>query len=124
MKFRCTKNSIRLRLRRSNVEVLQQEGQVQETITFGPNSRFVIVLESDPKAEGMAADFSEGAVTISLPAAQCNQWIQSDAISLEGSQPDGAGGRLHLLVEKDLSCNGRDKEDKADFFEELSEKDC
>lgn len=124
MKFRCTKNSLRLRLRRSDVEALHKEGQVQEKIAFGPNSQLLIVLKSDVEVESVAADLSANTISIRLPESESGQWIQSDAVSLEGSQPDGAGGRLRILVEKDLSCKGRNQEDKADFFEELGEKDC
>ena len=36
MKIRCHANSIRLRVRKSDVEILENNGAVREEILFGP----------------------------------------------------------------------------------------
>jgi hypothetical protein len=124
MKFRGTKNSIRLRLRRSEVEALYLEGQVTESISFGVGQQFSVVLKTDVEASTVRAELLNRSIVVRLPKQQADSWRESENIGIEGRQDDGAGGKLLILIEKDISCKGRDEENKSDFFEELSEKDC
>jgi hypothetical protein len=124
MKFRCTHNSIRLRLKRSNVDQLAKEGLVEDRIYFGPDHYLSIQLIINTDSENIAAELSKSVVKVILPKAIAKPWIDSDDISLEAEQTKNGAPALHILVEKDLSCIGRNKENKADYFEELGEKDC
>ena len=124
MKFRCTHNSIRLRLKRSNVDQLAKEGLTEDRIYFGPHHYLSVQLITDATKQTISAELSGSIVKVILPETIAKPWIDSDAISLEAEQVIEGASALHILVEKDLSCVGRNKENKADYFEELGNKDC
>lgn len=124
MKFRCTKNSIRLRLRRSEIDQLAKERRVEELVTFGPGSVLAIILKTDPNVEHINAHCNGNIVAINLPDFIANEWIHSDEISLKTNQLSGESEPLNILIEKDLACKDRKNENKADFFQELGSKEC
>lgn len=114
MKLRLEQNSIRLRVRRSELALLQQQGMVQTSVTF-PESVLHYVLRVHE-----AGDFSvlhdERTITVSLPAHDARQWIESDAVGLYYTADTGKGIQLQVSVEKDFACTTRANEDKADLF--------
>ena len=44
MKLRCTHNSVRIRLKKSDLATLAEKGRVEEVIHFSPKSRLVFEL--------------------------------------------------------------------------------
>lgn len=124
MKFRCTHNSIRLRLKRSNVDQLAKEGLAEDRIYFGPDHYLSIQLTIDSDKQNIAAELADTTIKVILPQSIAKPWIDSDAISLEAEQMEDGAPALHILIEKDLSCIGRGKEKKADYFQELGDKEC
>jgi hypothetical protein len=118
MKLRCTENSIRLRLRKSDLQQLAENGSVAESIHFPNNKSFVFELTvgetSNPTAKMDAATLQ-----IILPKAQADSWINTSQVGIEYFEKLPTGQQLHLLIEKDFPCKDRDDEDKADTFQEL-----
>jgi hypothetical protein len=103
-------NSVRLRLSRSEVDALGQNGHVEECIQFSPDRTLWYSVES---AEVPAASASlEGSlIQVTLPRTEVNQWIETDQTGIEAMQ-----GSLRLLIEKDFKCMHRDSVEDADSF--------
>lgn len=121
MKLRCTHNSIRLRVRKSDLGRLKQAGTVSETVNFGQQTAFGFALKIDRQTNAITATYHQGTITVSLPQAQAEQWMTSNQVGLETTAELTNGEQLHLLVEKDFPCIDRDNEDKSDTFWELAQ---
>lgn len=120
MKLRTTFNSIRIRVRKSELKTLDQNGIVEESITFpnGPIMRFS--LEVDKNTEVLTAHLVSDKIRLMIPAEAAALWISTDQVGIENhvSLPDDK--QLHLLIEKDFPCLDRPEEDKSDTFWELA----
>ncbi|MCS7036239.1 MAG: hypothetical protein RMJ33_04880 [Saprospiraceae bacterium] len=121
MKIRCEHNSIRLRLRKSELAQLRVERWIETSVHFpdGPVFAWELAIRED-KAE-MDAHFDAGRISVFVPAQQAQEWMDTDAVGMEQFIPLHGGGSLHLLVEKDFPCKDRPDEDTTDFFSELAE---
>ncbi len=122
MKLRCISNSIRIRIRKSELQSLDNERIVKETIAFGNGVVFTYSLEIDENINHVTATFLNHQLAVRLPLATANNWINSDEIGIEASNTLNNGEQLHLLVEKDFPCTDRPEEDKSDTFWELTSK--
>jgi len=121
MKLRCTTNSIRFRVRKSDLEQLKSAGHIEESVGIG-NFRFRLELLRG--AGGMSAGFADGLVTVFLYEDAAQDWIASDQVGMEELWPSGNGAIVQLLVEKDFPCVHTEEEDMADTFAELADKSC
>lgn len=115
MKIRCQANSLRFRLRKSDVETLSREGRLREEIAFGLS--FELYTATIPK---MAASLANGLLRVGLPIGTAEAWMTSDMVAIEGELSSGKAHNLHVLIEKDFPCEHRPDEDKQDTFEELA----
>lgn len=118
MKLRFRGDSIRLRLKRSEVDqIVAGTGIVEET--HFPNSVLVYRLEVSESGE-MAANFENGSLVISLPKSQVLDWASTEQVSLYAEQEISGIGPLAILVEKDFSClapgQHRGTEDDEDTY--------
>lgn len=118
MKLRFSKNSVRLRLSKSEINFLYENGQIFETIQFGPNS-------SDQFNYGIiksyTADYqfinSDNKFIVSLPEMDCTEWCTSELVGLEKTINTELNP-FHILLEKDFKClTERLNEDESDNFE-------
>ena len=95
MKLRVLGNSLRIRLRRSEVEQLAATGRVDFVCDFGSRQlRYSVTSEEVP---AMTADLTDDQITIRIPAAQVREWADSKQTGIAGQTPT-----LSLLVEKDF----------------------
>lgn len=122
MKLRCTHNSIRIRVRKSDLQRLEAEGGVEESMSFGPSSILSFGIYIDRKSNSVMGSFEKNKVRIDLPIALAQHWIQSQEVGIEVQQELSGGDSLHILLEKDFPCGDREGEDKADTFWELAEE--
>ena len=99
MKLRLQGNSVRLRLTRSEVGRLRDTGLVEESVDFGGGERLVYRLQSRPEPDPVRAGFSQGMVTVSVPAEVAQAWADSDEVGIYA--PSGA---LVISIEKDFRC--------------------
>ena len=118
MKLRCTENSIRLRLRKSDIEKLAVEKSIAESIHFGIGNSFIFRL-SIRTTEGPKASFEKGSLEVELPEELAHTWINSQQVGIEHDQVIDNQTNIHLLIEKDFPCKDRVDEDKSDTFQEL-----
>jgi hypothetical protein len=120
MKLRLEGNSIRLRVRKSDLIKLQKEGAITETLVFPNSLNFNYALRTDGNAETVDAQLSAAAITVSIPLSMATTWLNSDAVGLEHTLESG----LFILIEKDFPCTDRPWEDTSDtFFELVNEKE-
>lgn len=110
MKLRLHSTSVRLRLSRSEVDALGENGRVEECIQFAPGRAFSYSIESAEILEP-AAVLETSAIRVKLPRANVKQWVESDQTGIEAAQ-----GALRLVIEKDFKCMHRDSPEDADSF--------
>jgi hypothetical protein len=112
-------NSIRLRLKKSEVEEFGANGCVEETIEFGAeeNECFVYALASSENIETVRAAFENNRMTIFLPKAQAEEWTRTNQVGIGAEQIISGNKTLQILIEKDFAClEERPGEDDADTF--------
>ena len=115
MKLRLQGNSLRLRLRQGEVRRLVENGLVEGRTEF-EEAGFVYALRV-ADAETVSAAFEGNRIVVSVPRAAARQWVESDQVGIESSQPTPSGGRLRVLVEKDFECiDAPPGESQADAF--------
>ena len=117
MKLRIKDNSVRLRLMRSEVEALRQDGLVQSRTEFPGGREFNYAVESSPASVNPGAFLSENVLTVRLPETMVLAWATTEQVSIEGEQLLDDGQRLSILIEKDFAClTPRDDEDEAETY--------
>lgn len=118
MKLRCTDNSIRLRLRKSDLQQLAQNGSVAGSIQFPNSIKFVFELTIG-ETSNPTARMDATTLQVILPKTQAETWINTNQVGIEYFENHSTDQQLHLLIEKDFPCKDRDDEDKTDTFQEL-----
>lgn len=114
MKIRCTQNSIRLRVRKSDVAQLADGQKVVEILHFPTGNALTFILEIS-SIEHIQVQYEEASLAVHLPENIAQDWINTAQVGIETTL-----GQLHLLIEKDFPCAHRPHENKADTFEELA----
>lgn len=104
MKLRILENSVRLRLTQSEVQALGEHGHVEARIRFRPGEYLVYKLEASAGVDHLAVRYGGDHLTVLVPAAQVAPWVETDQVSLEGTQRVDANEVLSILVEKDFQC--------------------
>jgi len=120
MKLRCTTDSIRIRIRRSELDTFVERGKVADSVHFpgGPVLQFSLEQAS---VDHLQANFTDGHIRVLIPEASAKKWSSTEQVGLETTldNPEQQSG-LHILLEKDFPCLHRTHEDKTDTFTELA----
>jgi len=118
MKLRLQFNSIRLRLKRSEVEQFVRTGRLEEKIIFGDTVSDTLhyVLEATDKISSPRAEFKRGNILIQVPTKLASHWGSGSEIGIEGDQPAGNKTQLRILIEKDFACLDGTEEQNFDTF--------
>lgn len=118
VKLRLQHNSIRFRLKRSEVEQFARTGRVEEKIISGSgdNQMFGYVLESTEKVSSLKATVRPGAIIVQVPPEVVMRWASTDQIGIEGEQAVDNQTSLRILIEKDFACIDGTDEQNADTF--------
>ena len=120
MKLRLEGNSIRLRVRKSDINALQKNEAISEALTFPNGDIFQYQLTINNTALDIDAQLINNILTISIPLSIATDWMQTDAVGIEKTLPNG----LFILIEKDFPYTDRPWEDTSDtFFELVNEKE-
>ena len=118
MKLRIRGDSLRLRLKRGEVDQIAAGSSIVEKTHF-PDSVLTYRLDVSEDHD-ISASFDRGRLVISLPKSKVSDWADSDEVSLSAEQKLTGAGSLTLLIEKDFSClepgHHRDGEDDEDTF--------
>jgi hypothetical protein len=118
MKLRLQFNSIRLRLKRSEVEQFVRTGRLEEKIIFGDTGDDALhyVLEATEEISSPRAGFNAGGIHVQVPAKMALRWASGSEIGIEGDQPAGNKMRLRIIIEKDFACLDGTEEQNFDTF--------
>lgn len=118
MKVRIRGDSIRLRLKRGEVDQLLAGTSITEETHF-PNAVLTSSLTVSGKSD-IAASFDNSNIVVSVPRSKVKDWANSDEVSMYAEQHVDNAGTLTLLIEKDFSClepgHHRECEDDVDTF--------
>ena len=103
MKLRTTYNSIRIRIRKSELALLHRQGKIEEQILFPASGQLRFALQIADIEQIMDASLVEHmlTLTISLPVAE--SWINSNQVSIETHLPlpDGEPHRVGDVLQVD-----------------------
>jgi len=118
MKLRIRGDSLRLRLKRGEVDLLAAGKSVAEETRFpGAVLRYRLDVTSEGATE---AHLENNSLVIRLPASEVSAWATTDEVSILAEQDLPGGDKLSLLIEKDFSClepgHHREGEDDQDTF--------
>ena len=117
MKIRIQGNSIRFRLKQTEVKHFNEEGEIKEELSFGilPADKLSFVL----KAGGSGAftiTFESNVVMLQVPAVICAEWTNTDLVGFEEKVTIGEGEMITVLIEKDFKClDGSDVDNKDTY---------
>ncbi|MGW8369630.1 MAG: DUF7009 family protein [Gammaproteobacteria bacterium] len=118
MKLRILGNSIRLRLTKSELDAIANQGEVADHVEFGGGTRLRYRIVAGAEAVP-GATFADHDICVTLPAERVARWANDDEdVSIVGEQRLPAGDSLKILVEKDFECLvPRPGEDPRDLFD-------
>jgi len=123
MKLRLEPNSVRYRIRKSELQTLSDSGFITAVIEIAENMALSYSLKIDEKATTVSCTFINHDVCIHIPEAEAREWINTNLVGLYYDVPLAAKDKLlQILIEKDFPCIDRPWEDRSDTFEELVEK--
>lgn len=112
MKLRIHADSIRLRLKQSEVKTLAEGGEVVETCPTLPVA-MQYALRPDAAAPGLRASADGARLTVLIPSPWLAGWDSDDRVGFEDTT-----GPIHLLIEKDFKCaNPSSPKDNDDCYE-------
>jgi len=118
MKLRICGDSIRLRLKRAEVEQIATGTSIVEK-THLPDSILTYRLDVSENPV-ISASFDGGSLVISVPESAVSDWAGSETVSLFAEQKLSGSGALSVLIEKDFKClepgHHRDCKDDEDTF--------
>ena len=116
MKIRIHGNSIRIRLSKTEVEILSDEGHLEERTSFG-NTYFTYALSQSMDVNELTATFADNQITMFVPASFLEDWPINNIVGFEENMPINETDFLYLLLEKDFKCLDNTTEDQSDNFE-------
>lgn len=120
MKLRFEKNSVRYRIKKSELQQLKEEGFVKDTIAFpGAVLSYKLCIAD---VANVSPSITNNVITIDIPMAIAHQWINADEVGIYASVATAENKTLDIIIEKDFPCKDRPDEDKSDTFTELVDK--
>jgi hypothetical protein len=115
MKIRIKGDSVRYRLVKSEVRLLQETGKVIESIHF-PSQELLYILEAKDGINELSTDFVGNTITVYMPKIEADIWYDTDRITYKNSIHLPNGNSLSILVEKDFVCLDHTDEDQSDNY--------
>ncbi|MEO1652062.1 MAG: hypothetical protein AAFU64_00835 [Bacteroidota bacterium] len=120
MKLRMTKNSIRIRIRKSELALLKENQKISESVQFPGAPAFQFSLAIVKQEDKLKARLENQHLGLFLSPSAAEYWFAPSQVSLESFIDLPEGEQLHLLLEKDFPCLDRPEQDKSDTFWELA----
>lgn len=118
MKLRIRQNTIRLRLKRGEVDQIASGKSIVEETHF-PDSVLTYRLDVSDD-DKFSTSFNDNKLVIGVPLSELTQWAKTDQVSIVAEQALEGSGALSLLIEKDFSClapgHHRPDEDDDDTY--------
>ncbi len=115
MKIRIKGNSIRIRLTRTEVAKLCEEGNIHETTQF-PSAQFTYEVLLSQEKDALCATLEDARIRFYLPAKLAENWPINETVGFEEWVNLNENSSLHLLLEKDFQCLEVRAEDESDQY--------
>ncbi|NLR79439.1 DUF7009 family protein [Chitinophaga eiseniae] len=123
MKIRIRGNSIRYRLDKTDLELLQNVGKVESITHIGAGTLHFCIRGKD--ITDPIIKMEQDGVHLLLPLPQLDTWYLPDQVGFELILPNHDGSELKILVEKDFKClTDRDEDDSQSFDNPMAGKNC
>ena len=119
MKLRVKGNSLRLRLTRSEVTRLYQEGAVRERAEFGPAEILTYEIRADSETDAVRTVFRSGSVQVLASPERLREWAASEEVGIYAQS-----GPMEVAIEKDFRCLTRPEEQWDDDVYPNPEESC
>lgn len=103
MKLRILDNSIRLRLKRSDLKALLDTGSVRRQVLFPDGEPLVYQIQMLEGTSEIEWSFSQRLLDVRVNKSATLQWAESEEVGLYARQRVG-DAELSLAIEKDFSC--------------------
>ena len=116
MKIRIQGNSIRIRLSKTEVDQLVNDGQVHEQTLFVNNS-FSYSLQKKSGINELTANYENDLITMFVPEEFLQNWPTNNVVGIDSTMQVSETETLYLLLEKDFKCLDNTIEDQSDNFE-------
>jgi hypothetical protein len=110
MKIRISKNSLRYRLTRSEVERFATEGIIEETVLIGGTALTYILYRET--IETPVVTYADNVIKFTVPELTAHNWTNTESVGFNHTDQHG----LFLLVEKDFVCLDNVAEDQSDNY--------
>ena len=97
MKLRLLDNTLRLRLRKSEVDLFGQQGFLDAATAVADSDSFRYCLEFSADCEALTVSLSQNSIGVLVPQAEAQTWVHGDDVAISGQS-----GPLSILIEKDF----------------------
>ena len=118
MKLRIKANTIRLRVSRSDLAALAENGKIESAIHFAdsPAAMWSYGIAKHAASAGPSVQFESNRITVAVGAEEVKAWASSEDVGIYFSQNIGSQRTLDVLLEKDFACLDRSDEENSDTF--------
>lgn len=117
MKIRISGNSIRFRLKQTEVKRFAEDGEIKEEILFGmlPADKLSFILKAR-NSDSFEITWESNIVMLQVPADVWAEWTNTDLVGFEKEIITGKGQTITILVEKDFKCLDGTDVDNEDAY--------
>lgn len=116
MKIRIKDSSIRLRLSKSDISTLSEEGCLLAECQIAPGNTFKYMI-SIAESDEIKVKMKYQTLDVKVPYNKLQEFYQEDQIGFDYNLKNGLTGGLHILVEKDFQCLvPRSHEDESNLY--------
>ena len=116
MKLRIEDDSVRLRLKRTEVEALCRGEMVEAHVHLSDVYTLTYAVEARDGIDSPTLDANPARITVGLPKAALAGWDTDARVGFEGHCPTAEGASVFVLVEKDFKCLDRPDEEEPDNY--------
>ena len=109
---------MRLRLSRSEVDLVGRGKEVEESTSFPGGGKLQYVLRQSPSKTSVVKtnEGDKSCINVIVDQNKAKEWAKSEEVGLFGAEPLVLGS-LELLIEKDFAClNPREESEDSDSY--------
>jgi hypothetical protein len=117
MKVRILGNSIRFRLKKSEVSKLSEKEEVREVICFGISAanHLSFILKCSQN-DNFQLSFDGNSIVVQIPDSVGAEWTSTELVGFEEHIETDEGAVVDVLVEKDFKCLDRSDIEDEDAY--------
>lgn len=119
MKLRLESNSVRLRIKKSDLQILKEKNSIHETVFF-PGGSFEYRLSTSDNENEVTVRMQSHLLEVIIPSNEATLWMSNDETGIYHAITF-ANHSLDIIIEKDFPCKDKSVEENQDTFIELSQ---